>query len=165
MTDSRPTVSDVPAGRSGDLLEAVSKAAARALEAQAAGETDAAVTAAVTEAAKAALDAGVALSDVAAAESAGQTMARDGLRAEVLRGISRSAKKLREATAEYESSVARGASLGLGAREIAERAGVAHGTVAAIVRRQQRGGTDIDAHATDGDRPDASVADVAPVAG
>lgn len=38
-------------------------------------------------------------------------------------------------TAEHETLIAQADALGLGAREIAERASIAHGTVAAIVRR------------------------------
>jgi len=118
-----------------DPLGAVRDAAGSALEAQAAGGSDGEAVARLTAAAKAALDAGHGLAAVAAAEAAGQEAARPGLRAEVLRDVARSAKKKREATAEHDAAVSRAAALGLGAREIAERAGVAHGTVAAIVRR------------------------------
>lgn len=114
----------------------VRQAAEAALEAQAAGATEGDVRVRLTAAAKAALDAGHGLAAVAAAEAAGQEAARSRLRAEVLRDVARSARKKREAIAEHHAAVTRAASLGLGAREIAERAGVAHGTVAAIVRRQ-----------------------------
>lgn len=120
-------------------LDAVREAAEVALEARAAGGDDGGAVARLTAAAKAALDAGLGLAAVAGAEAAGQEAARSRLRAEVLRDVARSAKKKREASAEHDAAVGRAASLGLGAREIAERAGVAHGTVAAIVRRQQPG--------------------------
>jgi len=118
-------------------LDDVRDAAEAALEARAAGGADSDATARLTAAAKAALDAGHGLVAVAGAEAAGQEAARSRLRVEVLRDVARSAKKKREASAEHDAAVGRAASLGLGAREIAERAGVAHGTVAAIVRRQQ----------------------------
>lgn len=117
-------------------LGEVRRAAEAALEAQAAGATDVDGSVRLTAAAKAALDTGHGLAAVAAAEAAGQEAARSRLRAEVLRDVGRSARKKREATAEHDAAVTRAAALGLGAREIAERAGVAHGTVAAIVRRQ-----------------------------
>ena len=120
-------------------LDAVREAAEVALEARAAGGNDGGAVARLTAAAKAALDAGLGLAAVAGAEAAGQEAARSRLRAEVLRDVARSAKKKREAGAGHDAAVSRAASLGLGAREIAERAGVAHGTVAAIVRRQQAG--------------------------
>lgn len=134
-------------GRSAELLDTVRQSAAVALEQHAAGETDPTVVARVTDAAKAALDFGLGLAQVAAAEAAGQEAARDGLRGDVLRAVARSAKKKRDATAEHDADVARAAALGLGAREIAERAGVAHGTVAAIVRRH--------AQQNDGDHAEA----------
>lgn len=121
-----------------DSLRDVRQAAEAALEAQAKGASNADATAQLTAAAKTALDAGHGLSAVAAAEAAGQEAARSRLRAEVLRDVARSAKKKREATAEHDAAVTRAAALGLGAREIAERAGVAHGTVAAIVRRHAK---------------------------
>lgn len=130
---------DVTAGAGAGTgpLDDVREAADAALEAQAAGATDSSAVARLTVAAKAALDAGYGLAAVAGAEAAGQEAARSRLRTEVLRDVARSAKKKREATAEHDAAVGRAASLGLRAREIAERAGVAHGTVAAIVRRQQ----------------------------
>lgn len=127
-----------PDARAAELLDAVRQFAAAALEQQAAGQIDPAAAGRVTDAAKAALDVGVGLAQVAGAEAAGQDAARDGLRSEVLLAVGRSAKKKRDATAEHDADVARAAALGLGAREIAERAGVAHGTVAAIVRRHAK---------------------------
>lgn len=120
-------------------LDDVRAAAEAALEAQAAGGADSDSAARLTAAAKAALDAGHGLAAVAGAEAAGQQAARSRLRTDVLRDVARSAKKKREASAEHDAAVSRAASLGLGTREIAERAGVAHGTVAAIVRRLQAG--------------------------
>jgi len=127
---------------SSDPLAAVREAAEAALDARAAGGGDGEAAVRLTAAAKVALDQGHALSAIAAAESAGQEAARSRLRAEVLRDVARSAKKKREATAEHDAAVSRAAALGRGAREIAERAGVAHGTVAAIVRRHGNGTPD-----------------------
>lgn len=119
----------------GDALGEVRAAAEAALEVQASDGSDSSAAARLTAAAKAALDEAHGLAAVAAAEAEGQDAARARLRSEVLRGVARSAKKLRDATAEHEACVARASTLGLGAREIADRAEIAHGTVAAIVRR------------------------------
>lgn len=119
-------------------LDAVREAAEVALETRAAGGDMTQVQQALTNAAKAALDAGHALGVVAEAEAAGQATARGRLRKDVLRHIERSARKLRETTAEHETVIAQADELGLAAREIAERAGIAHGTVGAIVRRHRQ---------------------------
>lgn len=119
-------------------LQAVHEAAEAALETRAGEGDSTAAQQQLTTAAKAALDAGYALSVVAEAEATGQAVARDRLRKDVLRRVERSARKLREVTAEHETVVAQADELGLGAREIAERAGIAHGTVAAIVRRHRQ---------------------------
>ena len=116
-------------------LQAVRQAAEVALETRAADGDMSEAQQRLTTAAKAALDAGHGLSKVAEAEAAGQAAARDRLRKDVLRRVERSARRLREVTAEHETLVAQADALGLGAREIAERASIAHGTVAAIVRR------------------------------
>lgn len=116
-------------------LDAVREAAEVALETRAADGDVSEAQQRLTTAAKAALDAGHALSQLAEAEAAGQAAARDRLRKDVLRRVERSARRLRDVTAEHETLIAQADALGLGAREIAERASIAHGTVAAIVRR------------------------------
>jgi hypothetical protein len=118
-------------------LAAVRDAARRLLEAQVAREGESHARAAVTEAAKRALDAGHAVSAVAAAEDTGQRLARDEARGPLLREVQRTAKRLREITREHEDAVARAAHAGLSAREIAQRADMAHATVGAIVRRRE----------------------------
>lgn len=153
------------ARRSGDglgsapKLEAVRTAAERALDARASDGDTGQAQQELTDAAKAALDHGHALSVVAEAEAAGQAAARDRLRKDVLRRVERSARKLREATTEHENVVAQADALGLGAREIAERASIAHGTVAAIVRRhrQRTDLADDDVPSRDGDRSTPAV--------
>lgn len=135
-------------------LDAVREAADAALETRAADGDVSEAQQRFTTAAKAALDAGHALAAVAEAEAAGQAAARDRLRKDVLRRVERSARKLREVTAEHETQIAQADALGLGAREIAERASIAHGTVAAIVRRH--------AQRTNGGRVVATEADEDP---
>lgn len=132
-------------------LDAVREAAEAALETRAADGDRSEAQQRLTTAAKAALDAGYGLRQVAEAEAAGQAAARDRLRKDVLRRVERSARRLREVTAEHETQIAQADALGLGAREIAERASIAHGTVAAIVRRH--------AQRTNGGRVVATEAD------
>ncbi|MGO9976072.1 MAG: hypothetical protein ACLP01_25370 [Solirubrobacteraceae bacterium] len=90
---------------------------------------------AVRHAASAAIAAGVPLSAIAQAEQIGQARARHELGSELLRRVERAARRSREATAEYERSVARAVRLGLGYREIAAAAQIAHGTIRAILAR------------------------------
>ena len=134
MTEARTTGAREGSGL-GPELEAVHDAAEVALETRAADGDISEAQQRLTTAAKAALDAGHGLSRVAEAEAAGEAVARDRLRKDVLRRVERSARRLREVTAEHETLIAQADALGLGAREIAERASIAHGTVAAIVRR------------------------------
>lgn len=137
VTDNRKDRSTQdPVAHAGEL-EAVREAAEAALETRAAGGDGTEAQQRLTSAAKAALDEGHALSVVAEAEAAGQAAARARLRKDVLRRVERSARKLREVTAEHELVIAQADELGLAAREIAERASIAHGTVAAIVRRHR----------------------------
>lgn len=121
-----------------ELLGEVRGAADAALEAHAnGGELDAARGRALS-AASAALDGGFAISAIAAAEVEGDRAARGRLAAQVLRQVERSAKKLRDATHEYERTISQAVQLGLAARDIAARAGVSHGTVAAVARRHEQ---------------------------
>jgi DNA-binding NarL/FixJ family response regulator len=89
-------------------------------------------------AARMALDAGHSLAAMAAAEAQGRQQARDGLRSELLRKVTRSAKRVQEATDEHHREVRRAAAIGLSTRDIASAAGLAHGTVRAIISREDR---------------------------
>jgi hypothetical protein len=93
---------------------------------------------AVTQAANAAITAGVPLSAVAQAEQVGQARARRELGNELLRRVERTARRSREATAEYEQAIARAARLGLAHRDLAAAAQIAHGTIRAILTRTER---------------------------
>jgi DNA-binding NarL/FixJ family response regulator len=129
-------------------LESVRVTAEKLFDVQAAGEPEDAARSAATDAAKAALDAGHGLAAVAAAEAAGQRAGRDRARPQLLRGVERAAKRLREATADHEAAIVAAARAGLTAREIAGRAQIAHATVGAMVRRHG-----------DGSRPSLTTSD------
>lgn len=120
-------------------LESVRVTAETLFDVRAAGEPEDAARSAATDAAKAALDAGHGIAAVAAAEAAGQRAARDRARPQLLRGVDRAAKRLREATADHEAAIVAAARAGLTAREIAGRAQIAHATVGAMLRRHGDG--------------------------
>lgn len=120
------------------LLDDVRAAADAALEARVDGDGDPAAPHRALSAARAALDGGHAIAAIAKAEADGERAARERLGAQVLRVVERSARKLREATVEYEAAIVRAVSIGLAARDIAQRAGVSHGTVAAVARRHEQ---------------------------
>ena len=84
------------------LLDEVKQAAEAALEAQASGEDTAEVARRKLAAARAALDGGHLITAIAAADGEGERAARDRVGSQVLRSIERLARKMREATAEYE---------------------------------------------------------------
>jgi hypothetical protein len=118
-------------------LEAIAAAAHERLKAHA-GEDRSALGHAgrrVAQSAGAAIAAGARLSAIAEAEHEGELRARGELGGEVLRQVTRAAKRKREADGEYEQSVGRAGRLGLSHREIAAAAQVAHGTVRAILTR------------------------------
>ena len=118
-------------------LEAIAVAAQDRLKAET-GEDPSAVEAAgrrVAEAASAAIASGARLGALADAEQAGERRARQELSGDVLRQVTRAAKRKRDADSEYEQAVARAARLGLSHREIASAAEVSHGTVRAILAR------------------------------
>ena len=110
----------------GDRLRAETDANARA--AKAAGE-------ALLAAATAAMAASHSLSDITEAEAHGKDGVRDALRSDTLRDVKRSGRRAREARQEHHQAIARAMRLGLSTREIATAAGVAHGTVRAIINR------------------------------
>ena len=61
--------------------------------------------------------------------------ARGTLSAEVLKQVTRAAKRKRDADSEYEQAIKRAGRLGLSHREIAGAGEVSHGTVRAILSR------------------------------
>jgi hypothetical protein len=119
-------------------LEALATAAANRLQG-AVTETDhkPELHHAVVHAASAAIAAGLPLSAVADAERIGHQRARDQLRPDVLRQITRAARRKRDTELEYEQAVIRGVRLGLGHRELAGAPHVSHGTVRAIIARAE----------------------------
>ncbi|MGO9976056.1 MAG: hypothetical protein ACLP01_25290 [Solirubrobacteraceae bacterium] len=121
-------------------LEALAHAADHRLRAELDG-TDNEISGrqqAVTQAANAAITAGLPLSAVAQAEQIGQARARSELGSDLLRRVERTARRSREAAAEYEQAIARAARLGLSHRDIAAVAQIAHGTIRAILARTER---------------------------
>ena len=120
------------------LLDEVRQAADAALEALATGADPADADGRTRAAARAALDDGHLIAAIAAAQADGERIARERVGAQVLRSVERLAKKMRESTEEYERAVAQATRLGLPARDIAARAGVSHGTVAAVARRHEQ---------------------------
>lgn len=120
------------------LLDEVRQAAEAALEARASGDGSEEPARCALNAARAALDGGHPISVIAAAEAEGERAARDRVGGQVLRSVERSAKKMREATEEYERAIVHATRLGLAARDIAARAAVSHGTVAAVARRHEQ---------------------------
>lgn len=123
------------------LLDEVRQSAEAALEAQATGEALGERTARKLAAARAALDGGHSITAIAAADADGERAARERVGAQVLRLVERSAKKMRDATEEYERAIVQATRLGLPARDIAGKAGVSHGTVAAVARRHEQADT------------------------
>jgi DNA-binding NarL/FixJ family response regulator len=118
-------------------LEAIAAAAHDRLHAQAGDDLSAIEQASrrVAEAASAAIAAAARLSPIADAEHDGELRARQELSADVLRQVTRAAKRKRGADREYEQAISRAGRLGLSHREIAVAAQVSHGTVRAILTR------------------------------
>src|ERR1035438_575984 len=121
-------------------LEAIAAAAHDRLQAQSGQDLSAQEAAQrrvaeAASAASAAIVAGAALSVIADAEHTGQLRARRALSTDVLRHVTRAAKRKREDDSEYEQAIARAGRIGLSHREIATAAEVLHGTVRAILAR------------------------------
>ncbi|MGO9900991.1 MAG: hypothetical protein ACLP0J_15160 [Solirubrobacteraceae bacterium] len=120
-------------------LEAIATAAAERLRAQTEGdrqrEDD--LRRSVGEAASGAIGAGLPLGAIAEAERAGEARARGELSADLLRRVELAARRKHEADDEYEQAVVHAARLGLAQRDVAAAAGVAHGTVRAILARSE----------------------------
>jgi len=143
-------------------LEAIAQAACDRLQAQAgqdlSGEQEAQQR--VAASASAAIAAGAALGAIAEAERTGELRAREALRSDVLRQLTRAAKRKREADSEYEQAVHRAGRLGLSHRDIAQAAEVSHGTVRAILARTDAA---VNGSAPNGAAPaDAAVSDTGP---
>ena len=148
----------------GEALETVQAAAEAVVEAQVADGDEEAARRQALAAARAALDGGHAISAIARAESAGEKAARERLGGQVLRSVERATKKLADATAEYERTIVQAVRVGLPARDIAARADVSHGTVAAVARRYEQASATPPPQAT-GQEASASDADRAGRAG
>lgn len=118
-------------------LAAVAKAAGDRLRAETDQDADAAEAAAgeLVRAASAAMAAGHSLTAIAHAEARGKDTVRQALRADALNLVERSGERAREMRSEHHQSIARATRLGLPMREIAQAAGVTHGTIRAINNR------------------------------
>jgi DNA-binding NarL/FixJ family response regulator len=121
-------------------LEAIATAAADRLRGEVAdtGQDDSELHHALAHAASAAIAAGHSLGAIADPENVGQRRARDQLRGDVVRQISRAARRKRDTEAEYEQAVIRAVRLGLTHREVAAAAEVTHGTVRSILDRTDK---------------------------
>jgi DNA-binding NarL/FixJ family response regulator len=118
-------------------LEAIARAAADLLRAQAVDrsqdrdELHARLRAAATKA----IATGAELDAIAGAQRDGQARARRESGSDLLRRVERAARRRREIEHEYEDALVRATRLGLAHRDIAAAAGIAHGTVRAILAR------------------------------
>ena len=120
-------------------LEAIAAAAHDRLHAQAGQDPSAIDQAAchVADAASAAITAGARLSAIADAEHDGELRARQELSGEVLRQLTRAAKRKHDADTEYEHAITRAGRLGLSHREIAAAAQVSHGSRCSSAHRAE----------------------------
>jgi DNA-binding CsgD family transcriptional regulator len=120
----------------GELL-AVAEAAGARLRAETDQDAEATATAAseLMHAASAAMAAGRSLTEIARAEARGKETVRHTLRADALKLVERTGNRAREMQAEHYRAIARATRLGLPMREIAQAAGLTHGTVRAINNR------------------------------
>lgn len=94
----------------------------------------AAATAGFAQAAGAALLAGATVADIADAERSGMARAKAELGKDLLRAVSQAARRRREVEATYQATIRRAARL-YSHRDLAEAAGVAHGTIRALLQR------------------------------
>ena len=118
-------------------LDAVATAGAARLRAEAAEDANAARHAheELMRATGAAMQAGVPLRDITAAERRGHNGVRMELRSDTLRKVERGRRQMRDAERGYHTAIARVLRLGLSTREIAHPADVTHGTIRAITVR------------------------------
>ena len=124
------------AGLEGELV-AVAEAAGSRLAAETDQDDEAAHAAAeeLLRAASAAMAAGQSLTAIAHAEARGKEAVRQELRGDALKLVERSGTRAREMRREHHQAIARATRLGLPMREIAQAAGVTHGTIRAINNR------------------------------
>ena len=132
----------VASGQTGDRslegeLLAVADAAGARLRAETDQDPDAARAAsqALMKAAGAAMAAGRSLTDIARAEARGKETIRQSLRSDALKLVERTGNRVRDTQAEHYRAISRATRLGLPMREIAQAAGVTHGTIRAINNR------------------------------
>jgi hypothetical protein len=120
----------------GELI-AVAEAAGSRLRAETDQDEEAARTAAeeLVRAASAAMAAGHSLTAIARAEARGKEAVRQTLRGDALKLVERTGNRARETRFEHHQAIARATRLGLPMREIAQAAGVTHGTIRAINNR------------------------------
>jgi len=140
-------------------LAAIAKAAEEGLRASV-SDDEAAIEAsgrALMEAASQAMAAGRTLAEIAAAEQRGHGAARDALRAQSLKLVERTTRRVREAEADHQRAIVQATKLGLSTREVAGAAGVTHGTIRAIWLRATRGAED--AIGSEGDSASQDVGD------
>jgi hypothetical protein len=118
-------------------LVAVAEAAGARLRADTDQDVEAARAAAdeLVRAASAAMAAGHSLTAIAHAEALGKDSVRQALRGDALKLVERSGERAREMRREHHQAIARATRLGLPMREIAQAAGVTHGTIRAINNR------------------------------
>lgn len=116
---------------------AVAEAAGTRLRAETDQDAEAARGAAdsLMQAASAAMAAGHSLEQIARAEAHGKDTIRRTLRADALKLVERTAHRTRQMQIEHHQAIARATRLGLPMREIAQAAGVTHGTIRAINNR------------------------------
>lgn len=152
-------------------LVAVAEAAGAHLRAETDQDAGAARAAgdALMQAAATAMGAGRSLTEIARAEARGKETIRYSLRSDALKLVERTGHRVRDTQAEHYQAIARATRLGLPMREIAQAAGVTHGTIRAINNRlanqasgredqRPEGAADQGA----GDEPPAEAASAAP---
>ena len=118
-------------------LVAVADAAGARLRAETDQDAEGARAAAdeLVKTASAAMAAGHSLTAIAHAEASGKDRVRQALREDALKLVERSGERAREMRREHHQAIARATRLGLPMREIAQAAGVTHGTIRAINNR------------------------------
>jgi predicted transcriptional regulator len=134
----------------GELL-AVAEAAGTRLRAETDQDAEASRAAAdsLLQAASAAMAAGHPLSQIARAEADGKETIRHTLRADALKLVERTGHRTRQMQVEHHQAIARATRLGLPMREIAQAAGVTHGTIRAINNRLASQATTSEGQMTD----------------
>jgi DNA-binding NarL/FixJ family response regulator len=121
-----------------DPLAAVAQAAGARLRAQADEDADGERVAAesLVAAASTAMAGGVAIREIMTAEARGKAVVRDELRPDGLKRVQRTAQQVRDAKTAHEAAVGRAMRIELSTRDIAEAAGVTHGTIRAMAQRR-----------------------------